>query len=112
MSKVDLNLYLAQMKDAYESAKEGLLTTNEAYNINMATEEDCLQSLKDFEQAKAVYETAIICTNLLNKPSKKHGDDYLKSWYNNTTDKWLKASLYDENINAVQSIINKFKEIK
>ena len=115
MSKLDLNLYLIQMKESYECARETLEDINESYNEGLASEEECVAALSDFENSKLVYETALICINQLNKPrdKKKHStDQFLKDWYDSTTNKWLKEGLYDENINVLQPIINKFKEIK
>lgn len=114
MSKIDLNLYLAQLYQAYESAKETLADINDAYTEGAVTEEDCIQALEDFEKQQLAYETVLICVNHLNKPSnkKKHRTDaFIKSWYNNSPD-WIKDGLYDENINVLQPIINKFKELK
>ena len=115
MSKLNLNLYVAQTLAEYEAAKETMLDLNEAYDLGNVSEDECLEALEDFEHKKTKYETSLICCKELNKPSRKHDRALatsVRKWFDATEDEWLKASLYDDSINILQPIINRWKEYK
>lgn len=107
MSKVHANLYYFQIEQQFNEAKEILQDVTEFYNSGDLPEENMAQALKDFEDAKLVYETARIMISLLNKPSDKNYkklDKTAKDWYDSMTSK-AKEGIYNENVNILQDMM-------